>query len=243
MTIITAFDIETIPDRNLPEECIPVFDPESVKYGNLKDPVKKAAKAEEERLNFEEAKIKTMSVNPDMLEIITFVAFNYDTKKDQVIDKCSIQITDKDENDYEAVFEGWKFLQQGYRSNYPIVSYNGINFDFPAMRSRAIVLDIPINYAMYSKLMKQWEGNREHYDLMRVLLNFNTRAYQKLDFYLKRYKIGAKTEGMGGDKVYGAFQAGEFDKIQSYCEDDVLETAKLFARVEPWIRTVYPDGR
>lgn len=240
---ICAFDIETIPDRNLPVECIPVFDPESVKYGNLKDPIKRAAKAEEERAAFENGKIKTMSVDPDMLEICTFVAFLYDTKSDEIIEKCSIQITDKDENDYDAVREGWRFIQKCYYNQAPIVSYNGINFDFPAMRSRAMVLDISINYNLYAKFMKQWEGNKEHYDLMKVLLNFNTRTYQKLDFYLKRFKIGAKTEGMGGDKVYGAFQAGEFEKIQSYCEDDVLSTAKLFARVEPWIRKIYPDGR
>jgi predicted PolB exonuclease-like 3'-5' exonuclease len=232
---ICAFDIETIPDRNLPQECIPVFDPESVKYGNLKDPIKRAAKAEEERLKFEEGKIKTMSVDPDMLEICTFVAFLYDTKTDQVTDKCSVQITDQDENDYNAVWDGWQFIKKCYYQQAPIVSYNGINFDFPAMRSRAMVLDVPIKYSMYAKFMKQWEGNKDHFDLMRVLLNFNMRAYKKLDFYLKRLQVGAKTEGMDGSKVYGAFQEGRFDEIQKYCEDDVIETARLFARVEPWI--------
>ena len=242
MTIIAPFDIESIPDRSLPEDCRPQFDPDSVAMGNTTDPVKVQAKIDKAREAFGPDAIKKMSVNPDMLEICTFVAYYYDTKKHEILDKCSIQITDKDVNDYEAVFEGWKFLQQAYNNSYPIVSYNGIGFDFPAMRSRAMVLDVPINYNMYSKCMKQWEGNREHYDLMKVLLNFSTRNYQKLDFYLKRFNIGAKTEGMGGDKVYEAFQAGEFEKIQHYCEDDVLSTAKLFARVEPWIRTVRSEG-
>jgi hypothetical protein len=54
-----------------------------------------------------------------------------------------------------------------------------------------------------------------------------------LDFYLRRYGIGEKT-GSGGD-VYQMYQDGKIKEIEQYCLDDVLLTAKLFARVEQWI--------
>ena len=124
----------------------------------------------------------------------------------------------------------------GYSQKYPLVSYNGLGFDLPAMRARAMIQDIPINNRMYSNFMKKWEGNEHHFDLMRVLLNFDYKKYKKLDFYLHRLKIGSKTEGMDGSKVYAAFQEKRFSEIQTYCEEDVLQTARLFARVEPWIK-------
>lgn len=232
---ILGFDIETIPCRTMPEECIPKFDPDTVKYGNTKDPAKKQEKEREARQEFDNGLVKTMSVDPDLCEVCTFVGMIYDTEEEKILQKTSVQETGEDENDYDPIYDGWDMIKHAYQERIPLVSYNGIGFDLPVMLHRAMYLDIPVPYSIYSNLTKKWEGNKNHYDLMLVMAGWDRYRYKKLDFYLKRLGIGAKTEGMDGSKVYDTWKCGEFSKIQRYCEDDVLETCKMFARIEPWI--------
>ena len=66
-----SFDIETIPNPAIPEDCIPQFDPETVKHGNTKDPEKRKAKEDEERAKFQENLIKTMSLDPALSVVCT----------------------------------------------------------------------------------------------------------------------------------------------------------------------------
>jgi len=232
---IFGFDIETIPCRDLPSECVPAFNPGDIKLGNLKDPAKIKAKLEEVRLGFEGNKNKIMSIDPSLCEVCAFVGIFYDTQKEQIVDETKVSVVGDEDNDYEAIYQGWDAIKQAYNAKMPIVSYNGIGFDLPVMQHRAIYNDIPFSPRMYSLLTKKWEGNAHHYDLMLVLSGWNNTRWKKLDFYLKRLNLGSKTEGMDGSMVFDTWKNGEHQKILDYCRDDVLETCKLFARIEPWI--------
>lgn len=235
--IIAAFDIETIPNQRIPEECKPKFDPKEVKLGNLKDPVKIDAKIEEARNSFETDLVKKMSITPALAQLCTFVGMQYDTEKEEIKNKVSSQVTKTYEaDDLEAVGDGWDFIRKSYNNRIPIVSFNGIGFDMPVMWHRAIAQDVPVDTIMYSKLTPRY-GGMFHYDLLGLLAGWTLDKMKghPLDFFLNLYGIGSKGE-MDGSQVWETWQAGEYDKIQQYCESDVLQTCKLFQRVEAWVK-------
>ena len=219
---IAAFDIETIPAQNLPEGCEP-----EVKIGNMTDPVKIAAKVAA-------AIDKTAATDPAMCQVTTFCGMMYDTREHKVIEKVSAQWPPA-ESEYNGIFEAWKFINVAHSNRDPLVSFNGSGFDLPVLLFRAMALDVPVDPEMYAQLTKKW-GTNLHYDLQQILAGYNPSRWHRFEVYLRLFKIGGKTEGMDGSKVYGAWKAKEYDKIQKYCEGDVLNLCKLFERVEHWIK-------
>lgn len=228
---IVGFDIETIPNMEMDEDCLPKFDPESVKLGNLKDPSKVAAKIISAEEKFKASISKTMSLDPAYALVCTFAAIKYDTQSGDTIDECLIQTTDGD--DYEAVSEGWGFMTKAFESNIPAVSFNGKGFDLPVMLFAAMRQDVPVRPKMYNIMMSRY-GNNRHYDLLQDLAGRDRARWHNFDFYLKRFAVGSKG-GMDGSQVWPAYQEGRFDDIKEYCYQDALNVCRLFSRVEPWI--------
>lgn len=235
--IISCIDIETIPDQNIPPECIPTLDLDDIKYGNTKDPIKRQAIVDEKKSDFEASKTKSMSVTPGLAQVCTFVGMKYDTNSQEVLDKKSIQVTKEyNGDDLELVTDGWDFIRKAYMERSPLVSFNGIGFDLPIMWHRAMIQDVPVESSMYERLTPRF-GGFYHYDLLGILAGWTLDKMKgkNLNFFLHRFKIGSKTEGIDGSEVYKEWQLGNYQKIQEYCEQDVLMTCKLFTRVSPWI--------
>ena len=231
---IIAIDIETIPHQSLPGGCRPEFNASEVKTGNA-GAEKAQLKIEKERIKFEETLTKKMSTSPTLCQVCTFCGMLFDTETDEIKDKVSIQISEEIEDDeYECIHDAWNFIRKSREKKIPLVTFNGIGFDVPVLIFRAMALDIPI--PMETKnLLKKYEA-RDHYDLMQLLAHWDRQGWQKLDFYLKLFRIGKKLDDMDGSKVYAAWQAKEFDKIKAYCENDVFQLCELFQRVESWIK-------
>ena len=216
---IAVFDIETIPNQFLPEETKTEFT-ETIKTGNLKDQDKIDAKVN-----------KKMSTDKDLCQITTFVGCTY---KEKALEVKVLQWPPLDE-EYEVVSGAWDFIRRAYSDKIPLVSFGGNGFDLPVLFAAAMRLDIPVSRSLYDAITYRYENDR-HYDLMRSLTGETHPVTGKsLNFYLGLFRLGKKTEGMDGSQVYPAWQAKEYIKISEYCEQDVLMTAKLFDRVEPWI--------
>ena len=222
---IAAFDIETIPHQNLPAGVTPEFDPDGVKHGNTKDEDKRQAKEAQARAIFKHGLDKTMSLHPDLCQVITFCGVRYDTTTGVI----SQVVTSGEPTTIE---NGWQWIKEAYKSYTPIVSYNGIGFDLPVMLHRAMDLNVPVSGRMYRDLTKRYNP-QGHYDLIQILSGWDRQKYESLDFYLKRYGIGGKTGD--GSQVYGMWKNGQIKEIEEYCIADVLKTAQLFARLESWI--------
>ena len=229
-----AFDIETIPNQMIPAECIPKFDPESVKHGNTKDPEKRKAKEDEERAKFEDGLTKTMSLDPAMCSVCTFAGILFDTEGSGPAEVHAYQLTEEDEHvDLEVVSGALDRLKMAYNERLPIVSFNGIAFDLPVLQFRAIAQDIPVDPQMIHRLTRKYT-NDYHFDLMQILAGWDRQKWHGQDFYLRLFGVGSKS-GMDGSQVYPAYQAGEYEKIKQYCIEDATGLARLFARVYPWI--------
>lgn len=214
---IVVFDVETIPSQTLPDNLRPQFDPDSVKLGNIKDETKKAERIDEASKQFEAELDKKMSLDPDLCEIVEIGFYNSE------LDECV---------PVNSVDDVWELIYQAYIDHVPLVSFNGINFDLPVLWHNAMKVNIGVSPQMYADLTKKYT-NHYHYDLMQILAGWDRTKWKSLDFYLKLFNIGEKIGE--GSQVYDLWKAGEHIKIKDYCEHDVLMTAKLFKRLEPWI--------
>jgi predicted PolB exonuclease-like 3'-5' exonuclease len=223
-------DLETIPAQSLPEECIPKFDENTVNVGYLKDPWKIKEKIQEARTKFEANIDKIMSVSPDLCQVC---CLGYGDATDQQ----AVSAMD-DASEYDLVVEAWSLISSAYHEKIPIVTFNGASFDIPVLLRRAMILDISVAPGMIAHLLARFD-NRHHYDLMQML-GFRNPFSGKLEahglnYYLKRFGLGAKTDGMDGSMVYPAWKENRHSDIMDYCKQDVGMTAALFERISPWM--------
>ena len=233
--IFMAYDTETVPNQLLPVACIPQFDVTDTKYGNATKPDARERAEDKYRKEFNEKLSKKMSLDPTLCQLATFVGILYDSEEG-ILEECIVQIGEGGDDDLEAVAEGWEMIRETWNQRAPIVTFNGTDFDFPVMRMRAMLQDIPVAPGMYSQLTNRY-GSKFHYDLMKILVGFHPEKGKNLEFFLQRFGCGTKGD-MDGSKVWPAYQAGEFDLIRDYCRNDVLTLAKLFCRILPWIQEI-----
>ena len=102
--LVAVIDCETIPNQSLPAECIPQFDPLSVKHGQTKNPAKRDAKEAAERAKFNNALSKKMSLHPDLCEVVTFCGMEYDTVTGEHVDTVS-------SGEPKAIVDAWRFIE------------------------------------------------------------------------------------------------------------------------------------
>lgn len=239
---ILALDIETIPCQSLPPECLPQFDPESVKLGNTKDPVKVEEKIAKERKKWSEGINKTMSLDPAFAQLCTFVGILYDTESEEIIKEETYQLREDDKHDdLDIVTNAWNLIQSTYRKRIPLVTFNGTSFDLPVLFFRAITQDVPIDTVMYRVRLTGRYTNSWHYDLMQILANWDRQRWHTFDFYARLFGVGGKAD-FDGSQVYDAYKNEQYDNILSYCRDEVVSMCQLFTRIEPWIRVTLFEG-
>lgn len=228
-------DVETIPHPSLPEGSRPEFDESSVALGNRKDPYKIAEHIENARLKFEADVDKKMATHPDLCMVVCAVIYYFDGKGEVLCDP----VAQHDQSEFLLLSEVWEHVRKLYQEQIPVVSFNGLTFDLPVLIRRAMYSDISVSPQMIANLTKRQDINRHHYDLAALLglrSPFSGAVEVKsLNYYLKRFGLGSKANGMDGSLVYPLWKEGRLDEIREYCTGDVMETAKLFQRVAPWL--------
>ena len=120
-----------------------------------------------------------------------------------------------------------------------IVSWNGKGFDLPVLHYRSLLHGIQAPRYWETGDNDQsfrWNNylsryHRRHTDLMDVLAGYEMRANAPLDEVASLLGFPGKM-GMGGDKVWDHYQAGDIVGIRNYCETDVLNTYLVFLRFE-----------
>jgi predicted PolB exonuclease-like 3'-5' exonuclease len=226
-----VLDIETIPNQDLPEGCIPQFDETSVKLGNLKDPFKIREKMQEARSEWESGLDKKMSLDPDLCQVVCAVGFDSE--------KGFETFASEEASDFHIGLNVWAWIRERYNNQVPLVSFNGIGFDLPVLQRRAMYQDVSVAPGMYQALTKRQEYNTDHYDLMLLLAGRNPFSgkleTKSLNYYLNRFGLGSKMDDWDGSKVYPAWKEGRMEEILKYCQHDVEMTMRLFMQVSPWL--------
>ena len=125
------------------------------------------------------------------------------------------------------------------KSNPKLVSFNGRNFDIPLIMLRAMKYNLNANAYFETENIKQnktkWENYRSRYsenfhiDLLDCLSSFGAARGIRLDVICKMANIPGKFD-TSGDDVFRLYYEGSMQKIDEYCQSDVLNTYWLFLK-------------
>ncbi|MGM0533020.1 MAG: 3'-5' exonuclease [Campylobacterota bacterium] len=127
------------------------------------------------------------------------------------------------------------------KDNPKLVSFNGRSFDMPMLLIRAMKYDLSL-HAFFDNnnpvLHKtKWANYRQRYseefhtDVMDSLSQFGAARGLKLDTLCAMAGIPGKYD-VSGDQVMELFYEGKIDKINEYCQSDVLNTYWLFLKYQ-----------
>jgi predicted PolB exonuclease-like 3'-5' exonuclease len=207
---IAAYDIETIA-RPLPDEIVNEF----CKIGNLKDPIKIAAKQAEAR--------SKLGANP--LMAMACCGGWYASDED-----CGYVMLSN---------EGTAFAEQAFLRNYwsklaeydVLVGFNCFSFDSRILLLRSAVHNIEIPFRLDRK---KYSSSGNHIDVRGVLTDWGTFEAGKLDFFLSMFGLEGKTKGIAGNMVQDYWNEGLHDEIGKYCEQDCKQTFQLFQKIKQY---------
>ena len=141
-------------------------------------------------------------------------------------------------NEREIISEFLRYLN---KNNPKLVSFNGRNFDLPAIMIRALKHNLSAESYFETDNAKhnksKWENYRSRYsehfhtDLLDCLSSYGAVRGLKLDVICKMAGLVGKWD-TSGDDVYRLYFAGEFRKIDEYCQSDVLNTYWLYLKYQ-----------
>ena len=130
-----------------------------------------------------------------------------------------------------------------------LVSWNGGGFDLPVLHYRGLIHGVQC-----ARYWEMGEDDREfkwnnyisryhmrHLDLMDLLAMYTGRANAPLDDMAKLIGFPGKL-GMGGSRVWEAYQRGQLAQIRNYCETDVANTYLVYARFQMMRGVLSPDA-
>lgn len=135
-----------------------------------------------------------------------------------------------------------KFIDSINKHTPTLVSWNGQGFDIPVLLYRAMRYELSapalmdqgdINYdTKFSNYQHRY--HTRHIDLMDRLARFNSKYFQKLDHVAKLFDLPGKIDHKGnatdGHSLRNIVQMGDWDRLTSYCESDVLNTWLIYLR-------------
>ena len=166
----------------------------------------------------------------------------------QVVSICAVIADDYGRFEKVSCIEGKNekelisnFLNFINSKNPKLVSFNGRTFDIPMLLVRAMKysLSVPAYFEVENRVLNKskWDNyryrysDRFHVDLMDHIGEFGAVRGLKLDLLCSMMGIPGKYD-VSGDQVLELYYQDELQKINEYCQSDVLNTYWLYLRYE-----------
>lgn len=99
-----------------------------------------------------------------------------------------------------------------------VVAHNGLNFDFPILRHRAIKYGLK---TLFNVLDFKNKYDPRVQDTQALFAGTDYKGHYSLDNIAKFLGIEGKSEGIDGAKVHDYFLDGRIKEIADYCRQDV----------------------
>ena len=212
--MVCIFDCETIPDLDLVKQNYDITQTDEIMIC-------------EEVFDFQEQKTGSSFLPLPFHKVVSISAVIGDDFGDFI--KVG---TFKAEDEKGIIEEFFKFID---KKKPKLISFNGRNFDLPMLMIRALKYNLSI--PAYFDNSNKWENYRVRYsenfhiDLIEVLGNYGSVRGLKLDVLAQMAGLPGKFD-VHGDEVYKLYFDGELQKIEEYCESDVLNTYWLWLKYE-----------
>lgn len=116
-----------------------------------------------------------------------------------------------------------EILSLGASRPFFIGNYIG-GFDLKFLFKRAVILGVDPGF----ELPHYGRHEQHYYDLMQAWEGFNGKASQ--DSMCAALGINVKSDDLDGSKVWGAVEAGEYERVLTYNKLDVEEARQLYKR-------------
>ena len=137
----------------------------------------------------------------------------------------------------------WNTTASGKRWEAPalsMVDYNGRGFDVPVLQTRAFRYGIPLpwyfgklpdNQGKISSWSKEYRDryNGKHLDVQEMWTNKGGFRYPHMANLARLMGLPGKV-GIDGSQVHQAWKDGLYAEIDTYCMQDVFQTALIFQR-------------
>jgi len=129
----------------------------------------------------------------------------------------------------------WRGALNTLQAGGTFVTFNGRTFDFPVLEFAALRsgIRIPSYFGKYGPRYRYQDDH--HFDMLDFLLNHGSVQAKALtgglNWALAAVGLPVKTDVTGAD-VQRLYEAGELERIHSYCRSDVLSEYGLFLRIE-----------
>lgn len=120
--------------------------------------------------------------------------------------------------------EGLKKLFEalGTYKDFGLIHHNGRSFDLPLVMYRSLKHDLQMPHRL-SHYDIRYRFSNQNVDLLDEFSNYGASSWPKLKHLGHLISIPFKQTGEGGD-VLEMYRAGELDKIERYCYEDVMAT-------------------
>lgn len=206
-----VFDIETGPADI--ETLNALFDPASVKCGNLKDPAKIAEKVAAARESF---------VERAALDPITGRVLAIGTQSDGGYAMVILG----DDYEFSILSAFWSLVEESLANRHPIIGWNIHDFDLPFLINRSRIL----NVAVPSGLRHGRYWNDLIIDLMKVWTLDRYGEYAKLNDVGRALGLGGKLNGVDPAQFHILWR-DDRPKAIEYLTRDVELTAAIAERL------------
>jgi 3'-5' exonuclease len=125
-----------------------------------------------------------------------------------------------------------EFWERVERFSGCLVTFNGRQFDLPVLELQALRYGIAAPRYFSDGSVQRRRYSDKHYDLLEFLTNYGaSRVRGGFDLLMRMMGLPAKGT-IDGSQVQRLWEEGKLDEIHSYCRRDVLQTYRLFLRVE-----------
>ena len=153
-----------------------------------------------------------------------------DGKTASAKNRCAFLGTFGEVGDESAEYSRIESFIKYYRAARPVVlvTYNGRRFDVPALWMRAMHFGLPLPEFFHKDFSYRYATSRS-FDIYDVMGNFGSANVGTVDQLCGVIGLPGKLE-VDGSQVHALFKAGEYRKIHSYVQCDVIEEALILIR-------------
>ncbi len=159
---------------------------------------------------------------------IICISVGYFTTKDDV---RSFRVTSFHGEEIQILKQFKQLLKDHFsQAKHLLCAHNGKEFDFPYIARRMVINSINLPYKLDLFGKKPWEV--PHLDTMELWKFGDYKHYTSLKLLAHVLGIPSPKEDMDGSMVKDVYyEAGDIDRIITYCELDVVTTAQVFLRL------------